>query len=111
MAFVSIFEFSNSPDREPALTIRESGTCYITKKMAGVNKTIRVEIDFESKKIRLQTGSDLERKLVGRVGVCFSVPKSLCRSLVTPGEKKLKIPMIYHDDGWWYGEINLVNND
>ncbi|EIZ8586772.1 hypothetical protein NSR52_003358 [Salmonella enterica] len=109
MGFESIFTASQI--NKKALTIRSSGACSITKEIAGNHKTISCEVDFEGKRIRLRTGADLERKLTGRIGVCFSVPKLLHRAVLAPGEKVIKIPMTMHDDGWWYGELKLVNND
>ncbi|HDK8417569.1 TPA: hypothetical protein QHQ25_002209 [Klebsiella pneumoniae] len=109
MGFESIFAASQI--NKTSLTIRSSGACSITKEIAGNHKTISCEVDFDGKRIRLRTGSDLERKLTGRIGVCFSVPKLLHRAVLAPGVKAIKIPMTMNDDGWWYGELKLINND
>lgn len=110
MAFVSMSElrkFSRtySPSHQASLTVRY-GTAYITKAVYGDAKpsSIEVQIDAETKQVRLRTGEGLSHKLCGRVGHTFSFPKAAAKEVIPSGGKSLKIILTSGGDGWWYGE-------
>lgn len=110
MAFIQFSEmkkFSRPRDNSalPSVTIR-NGAGYITKAVYGKSKppTIDVQIDNQTKTIRLRTGECLPQKLSGRVGHSFSVPAAVAKLIIPEGEKSLKIYLDKSNDGWWYGQ-------
>lgn len=108
MAFVSIEtmrKFSRSDARGPAVTFRRTGNGYITQAVFDGPKqpTIDVQIDAEMKQVRLRTGDDCARKLVGRVGHTFGFPRKAADEVIPCGEKAVRIELRKADDGWWYG--------
>lgn len=117
MAFVSMSElraFSRtySPSHQPSLTVRY-GTAYITKAVYGDTKpsSIEVQIDAETKQVRVRTGEGLPNKLNGRVGHTFSFPKAAAKEIIPDGTKAVKIALSKEADGWWYGSYAEGAND
>ena len=112
MAFVSInkmkkFTREDSRCVGPQLTITERGMAYITRAIYDEVKpsTIEMEVDLESKQIRLKTGNNLSKNLIGRLKHTFHVPIAVRKKIVPVGEKHLKIALTKAEDGWWYGSF------
>lgn len=117
MSFISLSEmraFSRtySPSHQPTVTVRY-GTAYITRAVYGEEKpsSIEVQIDAESKQIRIRVGDGLPSKLNGRVGHTFSMPKAAAKEIIPTGEKSVKISLEKDADGWWYGSYTESAND
>lgn len=113
MGFVSVSEMRKftrnySASRIPTVTLRRTGTAYITRAVYGDTKppTIEVQLDTEEKIIRIRTGEGLAYKLIGRVGHTFSFPKRAAQETIPEGEKSVKIELTKMADGWWYGSYS-----
>lgn len=113
MAFVSINKIKEVTrhDRRcvgPKLTINKRGVGYITRAVYDEIKptTIEVEIDFDSKKIRLMVGDCFTKKLGGRVMHSFNVPVAARRKILSDGQDKITMDLTKSEDGWWYGEFS-----
>lgn len=112
MAFVSINnlrKFTREDGRmaSPIITITNRGVAYITRAVYDEIKpsTIDMEVDFEDGKIRLRTGDNLSRKLVGKVKHTFNVPVSVWKKIVPANDMNIKIHLTKSEDGWWYGSF------
>ncbi|HHD7476610.1 TPA: hypothetical protein ACOVJJ_004465 [Klebsiella oxytoca] len=110
MAFVSRIEmrkYMHDDNRcaGPTVTINALGTAYISRALYGDKKpsSIDMEVDIETKMVRIKMGDGLPKKLNGGVRHMFNVPVFVRRQILAKGEKVLKIHLTKSDDGWWYG--------
>ena len=112
MAFVSIdkmkkFTREDSRCTGPQLTITVKGIGYINRALYDDVKpsTIEMEVDFETRQVRLRVGENLPKTLTGRVKHTFNIPVAAYKNIVPAGEKNIKIALTKSDDGWWYGRF------
>ncbi|CAI0910867.1 hypothetical protein [Serratia quinivorans] len=116
MAFLSIDtmrKFSRNDAKSPTVTFRRTGNGYITQAVFDGPKqpTIDVQIDMGEKKVRLRTGENLSRKLIGRVGHTFGFPRKAADEVIPKEEKAIRIKLEKGDDGWWYGSYEAQEKE
>ncbi|USB65890.1 hypothetical protein [Klebsiella pneumoniae] len=111
MAFVSIINGGGRGRKRTtsgiSIKYSKSGSmqCYVGVDIRANNRFIFVEIDEETRQIRvMSTGDENGAKMSGVSGGSFSVTKKLGDVVIPLGHKKTFIALKKESDGWWYGE-------
>ncbi|HBS2788799.1 hypothetical protein [Klebsiella pneumoniae] len=111
MAFVSIINGGGRGRKRTtsgiSIKYSKSGSmqCYVGVDIRANNRFIFVEIDEETKQIRvMSTGDENGAKMSGVSGGSFSVTKKLGDVVIPLGHKRTFIALKKESDGWWYGE-------
>lgn len=115
MAFVSVVTGGRGRKRDEAgisIKYSQSGSvqCYVGVDIRDKQRFIYVELDEDSRKIRLMpTNNERGAKMSGISGGTFSLSKKFGEMIIPSGEKKAFIRLEKNGDGWWYGELIAKN--
>lgn len=109
MAFVSIVTGGRGRKRDTSgisVKYSKSGSvqCYVGVDIRENNRFIFVEIDEDTRQIRVKpTPDEKGAKMSGVSGGAFSVTKKLGDAVIPSGLGKTFIELERSADGWWYG--------
>ncbi|ELY5842303.1 ead/Ea22-like family protein [Cronobacter sakazakii] len=83
-----------------------STSCYVTVAISRGFRFIEVELDEETRRIRLKPSQESGARMSGKVGGQFSISKSFGRRVIPQGETYTFIELKKFDDEWWYGSYS-----
>lgn len=109
MAFVSQVGYArNNSKTGLSVKFSKSGStsCYVTVAISRGFRFIEVELDEETRRIRLKPSQESGARMSGKAGGQFSISKSFGRRVIPQGETYTFIELKKLDDEWWYGSYS-----
>lgn len=86
------------------VALRPSGACTVPHYVSREQPRVTVEIDPDTRQLRLKFGEEGSMKLTGKSRVGFNLAKRIAMSMLEDSDGKQKyVPLQLQDDGWWYG--------
>lgn len=98
---------------EKRLIIRRTRTggacCYVTLSVRGLSEFIIVEINYDSREIRLKL-TDSEQEGVKLSYGRFTLPNKFCDAVLSKDAHKIAIHLNKSNDNWWYGKFRDITS-